>query len=198
MGKRINEEKERALRDAGRLSEAVHFAAEKHAGQFRKGTTIPYIMHPLEVMSILVGMDADVDLLIAGVLHDTVEDTDATVTEIAGLFGVEVAMLVEGHSEDKSKIWEERKETEFRKTSSAPSGMQKLVLADKLANLRSMQRDLEAVGEALWDRFNAGKEQQAWYYGMIIDVLDGLQRDEKAARFYWEMKTTYKEVFVEG
>lgn len=54
MGKRINEEKERALRDACRLSEAVRFATEKHAGQFRKGNTIPYIAHPLEVMSMLV------------------------------------------------------------------------------------------------------------------------------------------------
>lgn len=196
MGKRINEEKERTLQDAGRLSEAVRFATEKHAGQFRKGTTIPYIVHPLEVMSILVGMDADANLLIAGVLHDTVEDTDATATEIAGLFGGEVAMLVDGHSEDKSKSWEERKETEFRQTMSAPLGMQKLVLADKLANLRSMQRDLEAVGEALWERFKAGKEKQGWYYGMMIDALDGLQRDEKAARFYWEMKDVYKEVFV--
>lgn len=82
------------------LEKAIHFATAKHAGQLRKGTTTPYIVHPLETMNILRSMNADTNLLIAGLLHDTVEDTDTTVEEIAEVFGTDVADLVGGHSED--------------------------------------------------------------------------------------------------
>ena len=91
------------------LEKAIHFSTTKHAGQLRKGTTVPYIVHPLETMNILRTMNADTNLLIAGLLHDTVEDTDTTAEEIAEVFGTDVAALVNGHSEDKSKTWKERK-----------------------------------------------------------------------------------------
>ena len=61
-----------------RLNKAIIFATEKHSGQVRKSTTIPYILHPLEVMQILYSMRADTNLMIAGLLHDTVEDTDTS------------------------------------------------------------------------------------------------------------------------
>jgi len=92
-----------------RLNNAINFAVKYHTGQLRKGTTVPYIVHPLESMQILQRMNGDTDLLIAGVLHDILEDTQATEEEIAQIFGSEVAHLVAAHSEDKSKTWEERK-----------------------------------------------------------------------------------------
>ena len=61
-----------------RLNMAIEFATKKHSGQLRKATAIPYILHPLEVLQILYSMRADTNLMIAGVLHDTVEDTDTT------------------------------------------------------------------------------------------------------------------------
>ena len=91
------------------LEKAIHFATSKHAGQLRKGTKVPYIVHPLETMNILRSMNADTNLLIAGLLHDTVEDTDTSIEEIKEVFGTDVAALVGGHSEDKSKTWVERK-----------------------------------------------------------------------------------------
>lgn len=179
-----------------KLNQAIYFATERHSGQVRKGTEIPFITHPMETMTILVSMNANTNLLIAGLLHDTVEDTDTTLEEIETLFGSDVAKLVGGHTEDKSRSWEERKETEMRDTFDAPLRLKMLVLADKLANLRSIYRDYMSIGEDLWKRFNAGAEKQAWYYGQMTDVLSDLQvyRETKAA--YWEMVGVYKDIFV--
>ena len=182
--------------DNARLNQAIYFATERHAGQLRKGTATPYIVHPMETMTILASMKADTDLLIAGVLHDTVEDTDTTIDEIRILFGTEVARLVGAHSEDKSKTWEERKEKEYYDTCFAPLRLKKLVLADKLANLRSIYRDYKEVGDELWDRFHAGAEKQAWYYGKMVDALCELQNDADTEYFYGEMLGLYKDVFA--
>lgn len=179
-----------------RLNQAIYFATERHAGQFRKATDTPFIVHPMEVMTILAGMKSDTDLLIAGILHDTVEDTETTLEEIEALFGVEVARLVAEHSEDKNLSWEERKEIEYRDTCDASLRLKKLVLADKLANLRSIYRDYRDVGNELWNRFSAGAERQAWYYGKMTDALSDLQNTEDAQEYYWEMVELYKDVFV--
>ena len=85
---------------------AINFAVAKHAGQMRKGSNIPYITHPLETMTILNSMRADLNLLIAGLLHDTLEDTDTSPNELLKLFNKEVAELVAAHTEDKTKSWE--------------------------------------------------------------------------------------------
>ncbi len=182
--------------DNARLNQAIYFATERHAGQCRKGTNLPYIVHPMESMALLASMNADTELLIAGVLHDTVEDTDTTIDEIRVLFGAEVAKLVGAHSEDKSKSWEERKEKEYQDTYCAPPRLKKLVLADKLANLRSIYKDYRDLGDELWNRFNAGAKKQAWYYGKMVDALYGTQFDADTEYFYWEMLGLYKDVFV--
>ena len=77
------------------LASAIDYAAEKHAGQKRKSGE-PYINHPLAVAEILIEWGMDIDTVVAGVLHDTVEDTDATLDELESLFGRDVAFLVDG------------------------------------------------------------------------------------------------------
>lgn len=178
------------------LEKAIHFSTTKHAGQLRKGTTVPYIVHPLETMNILRTMNADTNLLIAGLLHDTVEDTDTTVAEITELFGTDVAALVGGHSEDKSKTWEERKTHAIKELADASRRMKLLVMADKVSNLRSMAADYRAVGDKLWERFNAPVEKQAWYYSGIQDSLWDMQSDPDASEVYWEMVGLFKDLFV--
>ena len=178
------------------LEKAIHFATNKHAGQLRKGTTTPYIVHPLETMNILRSMNADTNLLIAGLLHDTVEDTDTTVEEIAEVFGTDVAALVGGHSEDKSKTWEERKTHAIQELAESSTRMKMLVMADKVSNLRSIASDYKALGDDLWTRFNAPKEKQAWYYSGIQDSLWDMQTNENTSHVYWEMVGLFKDVFV--
>ena len=77
------------------LEKAIHYATDKHDGQLRKSGE-PYITHPLQVAAMLVDWGMDIDSVIAGVLHDTVEDTDATLEEITELFGRDIAFLVDG------------------------------------------------------------------------------------------------------
>ena len=77
------------------LQKAVDYATEKHHGQTRKSGE-PYITHPLQVAATLIDWGMDIDSIVAGVLHDTVEDTDATLEEIVELFGKDVAFLVDG------------------------------------------------------------------------------------------------------
>lgn len=184
--------------DMDKLTQAVIFAAQRHAGQLRKGTQSPYIVHPLEVMSILLAMGADTELLIAGVLHDTVEDTDTTVEEIEKLFGSRVARLVAGHSDDKSLSWEERKAAAVEHLRHGDRDMKMMVMADKVSNLRSMYRDYHSgAGEGLWERFYASKEQISRYYSDSQDALFSMQAGEDTRDVYWEMVALYKELFVE-
>lgn len=178
------------------LNKAIWFAVERHAGQVRKGTKLPYIVHPLETMNILVAMDADVKLLVAGVLHDVLEDTETEVTEIVALFGSDVAELVKSHSEDKSKSWDERKQTAIKELKEGSEQLRMLVMADKVSNLRSLLRDYQRLGDAVWSRFNAPKEKQAWYYSEIQDALYELQFYENTKNVYWEMVDMYKDIFV--
>lgn len=77
------------------LEHAIDYATEKHAGQKRKSGE-PYVTHPLAVAHTLIEWDMDIDSALAGVLHDTVEDTEATLDEIENLFGRDVAFLVDG------------------------------------------------------------------------------------------------------
>lgn len=77
------------------LEHAIDYAAQKHTGQKRKSGE-PYIIHPLSVAHTLIEWDMDIDSVLAGVLHDTVEDTDATLEEIENMFGRDVSFLVDG------------------------------------------------------------------------------------------------------
>lgn len=177
------------------LEDAISFATKRHAGQVRKGSDIPYITHPLETMNILNTMKADTALLIAGVLHDTVEDTDTTPEEILELFGEDVAALVAAHTEDKSKSWTERKQHTINELQTAPLRVKMLIMADKVSNLRSMYADYKLMGDELWKRFNAPKEKQAWYYSGVQDALYEMQNYPTTQATYREMVALFNNIF---
>ncbi|PKM61147.1 MAG: phosphohydrolase [Firmicutes bacterium HGW-Firmicutes-4] len=150
------------------ISKAIEFSAKAHEGHFRKGSQVPYITHPFEVAKILgeaVDPDEKEALIIAGLLHDTVEDTDTSLETIRREFGQAVTELVASDSENKRLPWETRKQQtiDFLKNE-ATRDMQMLACADKLANLRSVKADYARIGEDVWDIFVRGKEKQAWYY----------------------------------
>lgn len=182
--------------NTAKLHDAIIFAAKAHKGQVRKGTDVDYLTHPMEVLQILTQMGADEGLLIAGILHDVVEDTDVTIDEIRERFGADAARLVEHHSEDKSLSWRQRKEQTVASLEYADKRTQMLVMADKVSNQRSIYADLQVLGDELWDRFNAPKEEQSWYYSAVQDALKEMQNYEDTADIYWEMVSTYKDIFV--
>lgn len=174
------------------IHKAILFAACAHEGQKRKGTKVPYIVHPFEVAQILTDAGASETVICAGLLHDTVEDTSVTLEEIRKEFGSEVSGLVGWMTEEKTLSWEERKEKAINSVDdSMPMEAKMLVCADKLSNLRSIQSDLETVGETVWARFKRGKEKQKWYYGSMIAQLSCLE----SFSMYQELKELFGQVF---
>ena len=85
------------------VEKALVFATKAHAGQYRKGTDRPYILHPVETMAIVMEFTEDEDMLTAAVLHDTVENTSVTLKRIEKEFGHRVAELVASVTEDKKR-----------------------------------------------------------------------------------------------
>ena len=179
------------------INDAIAYATYYHAGQLRKGTDLPYIVHPMEVMVILSRMNASTPLLMAGILHDTVEDTNATIEEIADRFGAETAALVDAHTEKhKNRSWWERRRTSVEHLRTAQRDVKLLIMADKLSNLRSMAHDYARIGDTLWERFHVGRDMQAKYYAMSIDALSDLAEDPDAKWAFDELNQLYKDVFV--
>ncbi len=154
------------------INRAIEFATKAHEGQFRKGTKRPYIVHPIEVADIVSTMTKDEEVIAAAVLHDTIEDCGVTKDELAELFSDRVAELVARESEDKSKSWMERKSTTIENLKTAPTDIRMIEMADKLSNMRDIDRDYPMYGEDLWNRFNMkDKDTIGWYYKSIRDVL---------------------------
>ena len=155
------------------INEAIQFATEAHKGQFRKGTTRPFILHPLEVGKIVSSMTDDAEIIAAAILHDTIEDCEQiSAACISEKFGERVADLVQQESEDKSKTWMERKTYTIEKLKTAPLEIQMIGLADKLSNMRDIDRDYPECGENLWNRFRMkDKNVIGWYYKSIRDAL---------------------------
>ena len=156
------------------IEKAIEFATKAHAGQFRKGTKRPYIVHPLEVGDIVASMTKDEEVICAAILHDTIEDCEG-ITEkmLAEVFSERVASIVAQESEDKSKTWVERKQATINHIAAAPREVQMVGLADKLSNMRDIDRDYPVEKENLWNRFRMkDKETIGWYYKGVRDALE--------------------------
>ena len=155
------------------IDRAIAFATRAHEGQVRKGTMRPYIVHPLEVGRIVSLMTDDEEIISAAILHDTIEDCEEVTDEVLRKeFGDRVTELVLQESEDKSKTWMERKSATIHRLRSATREHKMIALADKLSNMRDIDRDYPECGEKLWERFRMkDKKIIGWYYKGIRDVL---------------------------
>jgi len=173
------------------IDEAIIFAAKKHSGQPRKGTDIPYIVHPVEVMKILIENKCSEKVIIAGILHDTIEDANVSPNKIKNKFGKDILQIVQSESEDKSKTWEERKQATIDHLKTASLETKLVCCADKLSNIRSMASDKNIVGNKLWERFNAPKERIQWYYKGVSSALPELEKYP----MYQELNVLINEVF---
>jgi (p)ppGpp synthase/HD superfamily hydrolase len=162
-----------AVKLGPRFLKGVLFAAEKHAGQTRKTTTIPYIAHLMGVASLVLEFGGDEDMAIAALLHDVVEDCGGApmLKEVRRRFGSRVAKIVDGCTDsdiDPKPPWRGRKETYLRHLKSADAETRLVSAADKLNNARSILSDYREVGESIWERFNGGREGTLWYYRALV------------------------------
>lgn len=172
---------------------AIDFAQKAHKGQYRKGSDIPYIIHPLGVMEILIRNGAKEDAVIAGVLHDVVEDTDYTIEDIRIIFGDRVAQLVDYASEPhKDDEWHNRKThtIEMLKTLKDKDALY-VICADKYHNVCSMCKDYENMGDKLWDKFKQGRKNQKWYYQNIAKILFSYDSEDKFFNEYIQMVVNF-------
>ena len=158
------------------LERALRWAAVRHAGQVRKGGNVPYVEHLMGVALILDRLGFEEDLVIAGLLHDVVEDTATTLAEVEAEFGPIVADLVGHGSELKTdeqgqkRPWSDRKRDHLEALTGAPVEARALVLADKLHNLTSIALDLRE-GRPVWSLFNAERSDVLGYYRTSIERL---------------------------
>ena len=151
------------------LLRAASFAANKHTGQTRKGDDAqPYINHPLEVANVLanIGKVEDFDVLIAAILHDTVEDTGTTKEEITELFGAKVCGYVLEVTDDKSLPKDQRKQLQVEHAPHLSTGAKLIKLGDKISNITDVINNPPAG----WS-----KERRLEYINWGKNVVDGLR-----------------------
>ena len=161
------------------VEKAMIFASKAHDGMFRKGSNIPYIVHPMEAGAIAASVTDDEEVIAAAILHDVLEDTSVCEEEIENEFGKKVLRLVKSDSEDKreelppEQTWKIRKQETIDYLRSKADNEEKIIaLSDKLSNIRAIYRDYNKLGDELWNRFNQkDKKEHAWYYGSFIETL---------------------------
>ncbi len=162
------------------IEEAIIYATIMHQGKIRKIGGTPFILHPLEVAQIIATMTDDEEVITAGVLHDIVEDTDGTLSEITARFGNRVASLVSSETEvripgeDKRLSWKRRKEESITVLKNSKDiGVKMLWLADKLSNIRSLADNYSEKGDAIWSQMNQDDPKiHHWYYKSIAESLE--------------------------
>ncbi len=158
------------------LERALRWAATCHDGQLRKGCAVPYVEHVMGVAVVLDRLGFAEDVVIAGLLHDVVEDTPVTLEQVAAQFGAAVAEIVRHCSEVKidatgaKRPWIDRKRDHLEALGEAPVAARAVVLADKLHNLKCIELDLRE-GRDVWTTFNAEQSQVLWYYHTTIERI---------------------------
>ena len=176
------------------VEKAMIFASKAHCGTFRKGTKIPYIVHPMEAGAIAASITDDEEVISAAILHDVLEDTSVSAEEIEKEFGKEVLRLVKSDSENKrenlppEETWKIRKQEKIDYLKNKADKKEKIVaLSDKLSNIRAICRDYEKIGDELWNRFNQkDKNEHAWYYKSFVEAFSELS-ETAAYREYCEL-----------
>ena len=166
--------------NTGILFKAFRFSAGKHRNQRRRDSLqSPYINHPIDVVQLLweVGGVRDIDVLLAAILHDTIEDTNTAPEEIRDNFGEEVLSLVLEVTDDKSLPKAERKRLQIVTAPDKSFGAKLIKLADKCCNVR----DLLALPPAHW---SLGRRQE--YLLWTEKVVAGLRGTNAALEEYYD------------
>ncbi len=165
-----------------RLQRAFRYAAEKHDGQARKQTPVPYLSHLMAVASLVLEAGGDEDLAIAALLHDVVEDCGGMprLREIRRQFGPRVANIVEGCTDSfvvPKPEWIERKRQYLDEVKRANAETRLVSASDKLHNVRTILADYRKDGEAIWARFSGKREGTLWYYRALSDEYQRRNRN---------------------
>jgi (p)ppGpp synthase/HD superfamily hydrolase len=182
-----------------RLQRAFQYAAEKHAGQTRKQTAVPYLSHLMAVASLALEAGGDEDMAIAALLHDVVEDCGGMprLREIRKQFGSRVAKIVEGCTDtfvQHKPEWRQRKEDYLRELKHADAETRLVSACDKLHNVRTILADYRMQGDSIWTRFNGRKEGTLWYYRALSDEYQRRGANRITSRITSELEIAVAEL----
>ncbi len=154
------------------VEKALRKSAELHREQRRKGSNLPYIIHPVSVAIILSNYTKDEKVIAAGLLHDVLEDVPHyRLADLKRDFGKKVADLVLEVTEEKSLPWQERKKKYINHLKTASKRALLIAAADKIHNLKSHTEDHLEFGMEMWKKFNASPEKNLWFYGEVVKAL---------------------------
>ena len=177
-----------------RYQDALQFASHAHRKQMRKGSDVPYIIHPIECSMIVASITEDEDVIIAALLHDVIEDTDYGYEDIKNRYGKRVADLVQNETENKrndqsrESTWVIRKQETIDHIEKADYETKLICLGDKLSNIRASVRDYESDRNSFWNRFNQSDPKfQGWYYQTLRDILKKDFSESEAWKEYDEL-----------
>ncbi len=163
-----------------RLYQALQLTFKLHGRDARKASSVPYMAHLLAVCALTQQDGGDEDEAIAALLHDALEDKpdETSREEIGQLFGEKVLKIVELSIDTPPEYrggvkppWRQRKENYLAHIRTSKPELLRVTLADKVDNARSIHSDYQRLGEDLWKRFNAGREDQIWYYESAVDAF---------------------------
>lgn len=169
-----------------RFDDALRYAHDLHRDQTRKGTPIPYVSHLMTVSALVIEHGGNEDQAIGALLHDAAEDQGGaeTLEEIRRRFGDAVAEIVHDCTDawvEPKPDWRRRKEDYLAKLPMKPAQSLLVSLADKVHNAEAILFDYRALGDALWSRFNGGRDGTRWYYqslaGVFVESLPGRLSD---------------------
>jgi (p)ppGpp synthase/HD superfamily hydrolase len=184
---------------SARFHQALVYAAELHATQVRKGTSVPYIAHLLAVAAIALEAGASEDEAIAALLHDAFEDQGgAEVREaIRSRFGDAVVGIIDGCTDAEiipKPPWRERKVAYVAHLPHASPSVRLVSAADKLHNARAILHDYRILGAALWSRFNGGEEGTLWYYRALVTAFREAEPEPRVDFIVAELDRTLQEL----
>jgi (p)ppGpp synthase/HD superfamily hydrolase len=175
---------------------AIEVAVRAHQNQVRKGTDIPYITHPIAVGIILAKAGCPDEIVVAGILHDTVEDTKVTLDNVREKFGDKIASIVQGVSEpDTSLPWEERKRHTLDYLKTAPPAVRLVACADKLHNIRTIATEHKKIGDQVWERFRKGRSDQEGYYRGLVESLCNRPDNQGHESLFQQLKSEVEDFF---
>lgn len=157
-------------------NKALVISKAAHAGQTRKGTNQPYIIHPYSVYGNLLPYTNDESTLAAALLHDVLEDVDPTRYSEQHMredFGNDIVSIVKLVTKDKTITNWRQSNQSYLDTLWATNDERALLVSasDKLDNLSTSLHDHAREGDTFWARFHAGKEDQKWWYDSVHQVL---------------------------
>lgn len=181
-----------------RISEAINYVSKLHCKQFRKGDpTLPYVSHLFAVAWILSEYADDEGIIIAGLLHDSLEDVEGyTYEQLESDFGKKVADIVLNVSEDKTSgeadkkaSWDIRKQKYLEHLKSTDKDSLLVCGADKIHNTAAYINDYKKNGPDTWNRFNAPPQNKISFYSKIAEILKSRLNNDMGIRLEKELET---------